>query len=208
MKNLNLLTLATTVTLVVACSSAPVEKEPVPMVAPVSEAKAEPVIIEPIPEPVVEVVQEEVVPEKEPEPVVIQAVSDIEYTCEHGNSERIIRVFNDTATGLACEVTYEKASVTKTLWTATNDKEYCAEKAAAFASKQVGWGWDCVSKDGVVVSAPVVEAPVIESSAIEVPAEVETVAPAVVEPEAAETEVIPPEETGIETEAEALIKES
>lgn len=205
MKNFNLLTFAITLTLVAASSLASAEKEPAPTVAPAAEINAHPVIGESTPEPVEaiveEVVKEETVAEKEPEPAISEAVSDFEYTCEHGGSKRIIRVFNDTAAGLACEVTYEKASDTKTLWTAANDKEYCAQKAAAFASKQVGWGWNCVGKDGVVVSAPVVEAPVIETSAPEAPAEVETVTPEAVEPEAAETEI------KIEEETEVLIEE-
>ncbi|HEY9134298.1 MAG TPA: hypothetical protein VIM85_00725 [Pseudomonadales bacterium] len=206
MKNFNLLTLAITLTLVAAGSSASVEKEPAPAVAPAAEINTKPVIGEPTPKPVEaiveEVVEEETVAETEPEPVISEAVSDIEYTCEHGGSKRIIRVFNDTAAGLACEVTYEKASGTKTLWTAVNDKEYCAQKAAAFASKQVGWGWSCVSKDGVVVSAPVVEAPVIEDSTPEAPAEVEALTPEAVEPEATEIEIEIEEE-----ETEVLIEE-
>jgi len=98
------------------------------------------------------------------------AISDIEYTCEHNTSKRIIRVFKNTAAGLACEVTYEKATGTQTLWTASNDQEYCAQKAAEFAAKQAGWGWLCFNQDGEIISAPL-EEPAEEASIIETPTE-------------------------------------
>ena len=114
-------------------------------------------------------------------------VADIEYTCRHDISVRAIRVFNDPPSGLACEVAYEKASGTKTLWTANFDKEFCARKAAEFAQKQVGWGWDCTDNKGVVVTLPV-ETPAPAPAEPEKPAAVDA-AEISEEPEASEEAV-------------------
>ena len=84
----------------------------------------------------------------------VPLIADIEYICRHELSVRAVKVFNNPPSGKACEVVYEKASGTKTLWTANMDKEFCARKAADFVQKQVGWGWDCTDKDGVAVTLP------------------------------------------------------
>ena len=69
--------------------------------------------------------------------------NDVTYTCTHDGSVRTIRVLYHEAGSMVCEVTYEKASGTQSLWSAANDDSYCAPKAEAFVAKQEGWGWSC-----------------------------------------------------------------
>ena len=194
MKKINLPAFATMATLVMLCSNVLAlsdEMETTPVVVPAVETAAEPQTTDPASasSPVTETADVESTETEKPaatEAATTPPVSDFIYTCLHDNSERVIRVFNDTTTDLACEVTYEKSSGTQTLWSANFDKEYCARKAAEFAVKQVGWGWNCVDKDGVEVSAPI-ESPIVESSATEAPAEIEdikTEAPEVEVPDA------------------------
>jgi hypothetical protein len=71
------------------------------------------------------------------------AGNDVTYTCTHDGSIRTIRILYHEAGSMVCEVTYEKASGTQTLWSAANDDTYCAPKAEAFVAKQEGWGWSC-----------------------------------------------------------------
>jgi len=69
--------------------------------------------------------------------------NDVTYTCTHDGSVRTIRILYHEAGSMVCEVTYEKASGTQSLWSAANDDTYCAPKAEAFVAKQEGWGWSC-----------------------------------------------------------------
>ncbi len=69
--------------------------------------------------------------------------NDIIYTCTHGDSVRTIRVLYHEQGSTVCEVTYEKSTGTQSLWSASNDESYCADKAAGFVAKQQSWGWDC-----------------------------------------------------------------
>jgi hypothetical protein len=103
-----------------------------------------------------------------PDAALVVATSTIEYTCGHNAARRIIRVFENTATGFACEVTYEKDTGTQTLWTAQYDQDFCAQKAAAFSAKQVGWGWVCIDGNGEAVSAMLAK-PTVEALAIDTP---------------------------------------
>ena len=214
MKKINLPAFATTATLIMLCSnllavSDEIETTPVvvPAVVPAVETIAEPQATDraSASSPVTETADVESTETEKPaatEAVITTPSSDIEYTCQHDSSERIIRVFNDTPMGLACEVTYEKLSGTQTLWSANYDKEYCARKAAEFAAKQVGWGWHCVDKDGAAVSAPV-ETPVVEPSVTEAPAEIEEN-----KTETPEVEILEAESTEVKTpEAEAAVEE-
>ncbi|MBL4867986.1 MAG: hypothetical protein JKY67_16580 [Pseudomonadales bacterium] len=161
MKTLNFLAVVATATLMVGCSTATITDESMSMSKsksnPAEEMATASMTEEGMdPSSVSETDAEQMAGMNDSaitEPVAHQSISDVEYTCEHSDAKRIIRVINDTATGLACEVSYEKPSGTKTLWTAMNDKGYCADKAAEFAVKQVNWGWHCVNKDGVTVSA-------------------------------------------------------
>lgn len=198
-KNFNLLNIVTTVTLIAICSAASAEQlgnvsslEPT-----VSDAATSIVETEPTSSYITEPETNEITEgaATSTDAIVVEPISDIEYTCEHNTSKRIIRVFKNTAAGLACEVTYEKPSGTQTLWTARNNKEYCVQKAAEFAAKQAGWGWLCVNQDGEIISSPL-EEPAEEVSIIETPAE-ETPA---IEAEPATTEA-PAETEATETEA-------
>ena len=64
--------------------------------------------------------------------------------CKHGKSVRTISIiYKEGASSTSCEVTYEKASGVKTLWSAKSDLSYCSSKAEAFVKKQEGWGWKC-----------------------------------------------------------------
>ena len=65
------------------------------------------------------------------------------YSCKHGNQERVISVVYPNGGDLPCEVHYQKAEGASVLWNAENVKGYCEEKAAAFVEKQEGWGWKC-----------------------------------------------------------------
>jgi len=64
--------------------------------------------------------------------------------CKSGNNIRTISVIYKKPGGsTSCEVTYEKVSGVKTLWTARSDLSYCLNKAKEFIRKQEGWGWSC-----------------------------------------------------------------
>ena len=56
---------------------------------------------------------------------------------------RITVVYDNEATGKACEVHYEKSTGVQTLWSAINDRDYCMDRAVEFVKKQGGWGWVC-----------------------------------------------------------------
>jgi len=70
------------------------------------------------------------------------------WSCRHGNDVREIHIQTESASSpLPCSVVYKKLTEgveDKVLWNATNDAEYCEEKAKAFVEKQVSWGWTCV----------------------------------------------------------------
>lgn len=107
----------------------------------------------------------------------IELAEDItaEYVCKNGVNERVIRSVKRHDV-MACEVTYQKISGIKTLWSARSGTAYCEAQAATFASKQVSWGWSCTDVNGRAVEAPEVEsaAVVAEVSAGE-PLEVEVI---------------------------------
>ena len=65
-------------------------------------------------------------------------------TCKNGDQVRVIKVIYDNSeTGNACEVSYEKSTGVQDLWSAVNERDYCLDKAKAFVEKQEGWGWTC-----------------------------------------------------------------
>ena len=85
--------------------------------------------------------------------LVIPYVSQAEsWSCKLGNSVREIHIQTESPNIAApCSVVYKKPTEGKddqTLWTATNDAGYCAEKAKAFVQKQVSWGWTCEEAAG------------------------------------------------------------
>lgn len=76
------------------------------------------------------------------------AAAATSYNCTHGNKVRLIEVvYLNAPAKVPCEVHYSKETeepgVTSTPWSAANLEGYCEDKAAAFAEKQRGWGWDC-----------------------------------------------------------------
>ena len=76
--------------------------------------------------------------------VAASSTGNLVSTCNYGDQVRIITVvYDNEATGKACEVNYEKSTGVQTLWSANTDRDYCMDKAVEFVNKQEGWGWDC-----------------------------------------------------------------
>jgi len=89
--------------------------------------------------------EEMAAPAETPETSAASADSDnLVSTCTYGDQERVITVvYDNSETGTACEVTYEKSTGVQTLWSAYNERDYCLDKAREFVKKQEGWGWNC-----------------------------------------------------------------
>jgi hypothetical protein len=68
--------------------------------------------------------------------------------CQSGEAVRVIEVAYPQGTELPCEVQYTKDGETQVLWRASTEAGYCEDKAAQFAEKQRGWGWQCVATAG------------------------------------------------------------
>ena len=69
------------------------------------------------------------------------------WSCRHDNNVREIHIVQETSSGVPCSVVYKKQTEgveDQVLWTASNDANYCLEKATAFVEKQTAWGWTCV----------------------------------------------------------------
>ena len=76
--------------------------------------------------------------------VAASGTGNLVSTCKYGDQVRIITVvYDNEATGKACEVNYEKSTGVQTLWSANTDRDYCMDKAVEFVNKQEGWGWVC-----------------------------------------------------------------
>ena len=76
--------------------------------------------------------------------VAASGTGNLVSTCNYGDQVRIITVvYDNEATGKACEVNYEKSTGVQTLWSANTDKDYCMDQAEEFVKKQEGWGWVC-----------------------------------------------------------------
>ena len=65
--------------------------------------------------------------------------------CQRNDVVRIIEVLYPQGTLLPCEVHYGKDGQSSVLWRASSEAGYCEQKAAEFAEKQRGWGWQCVA---------------------------------------------------------------
>ena len=70
------------------------------------------------------------------------------YVCTNGGLERRIQVIYETGLLVPCEVHYVKDAeapdeAPQVLWRAANEEGYCEAKAAEFAEKLTGWGWQC-----------------------------------------------------------------
>jgi ABC-type Na+ efflux pump permease subunit len=82
------------------------------------------------------------------------------YVCINGDSERHIRVlYTYTGQKVPCEVVYEKASGSQSLWDAQNEEGYCEAKALELVEKQRGWGWDCAAMDQTNIKSSEVNLP-------------------------------------------------
>jgi len=69
------------------------------------------------------------------------------WSCRHDNDVREIHIQYETDAPLPCNVVYKKLTEgveDQVLWSASNDPNYCEEKARAFVDKQTAWGWTCV----------------------------------------------------------------
>ena len=76
--------------------------------------------------------------------VATSGTGNLVSTCNYGDQVRIITVvYDNEATGKACEVNYEKSTGVQTLWSANTDRDYCMDQAVEFVKKQEGWGWVC-----------------------------------------------------------------
>lgn len=68
----------------------------------------------------------------------------VKYTCTMGNVERVIEVVYASADQLVpCTVSYTKDGDAQTLWSYESTEGQCEAKAAEFAEKQSGWGFNC-----------------------------------------------------------------
>ena len=149
MKNIRILMLIMGIAVISACASneasTDTDKSSAEMtneqpVAATEDLKAEEPMMQ-TETPAEEDVEVEIMTEVEVEPA---ATGNLVSTCNHGDQVRIITVvYDDEATGKACEVKYEKSTGVQTLWSANTDKDYCLDKAVEFVKKQEGWGWDC-----------------------------------------------------------------
>ena len=76
--------------------------------------------------------------------VAASGTGNLVSTCNYADQVRIITVvYDNEATGKACEVNYEKSTGVQTLWSANTDRDYCMDQAVEFVKKQEGWGWVC-----------------------------------------------------------------
>jgi hypothetical protein len=79
------------------------------------------------------------------------------WSCKHGSNVREIHIQTESPSSpVPCSVVYKKVTegaADQTLWNATNDAAYCAEKAKAFVEKQVSLGWTCEEAKSVASTA-------------------------------------------------------
>ena len=71
-----------------------------------------------------------------------------DYVCQKGALERRISIaYANEGMAVPCQVSYTREDgTTQDLWNAQNEEGYCESKAAEFAEKQRGWGWDCIQQ--------------------------------------------------------------
>jgi len=82
----------------------------------------------------------------------VQAIENQKTVCSHGSQMRVIEVVYTAEGTTPCEVRYSKEEGSKTLWSAANLEGYCEDKAAAFITKQQGWGWSCEASVNTVTT--------------------------------------------------------
>ena len=78
-------------------------------------------------------------------PFMLAAAENQAAHCQLGDAVRVIEVVYPEGTELPCEVHYGKDGQSSVLWRASSEAGYCEQKAAEFAEKQRGWGWQCVA---------------------------------------------------------------
>lgn len=75
--------------------------------------------------------------------------ADEVFHCAFGPQERIISVvYLQEGELLPCEVQYTKEGETETLWSATNEENYCEQQAQDFVEQHRDWGWRCDAMSG------------------------------------------------------------
>lgn len=75
--------------------------------------------------------------------------ADEVFHCAFGPQERIISVvYPQEGELLPCEVQYTKEGGTETLWSATNEENYCEQQARDFVEQHRDWGWRCDAMSG------------------------------------------------------------
>lgn len=81
--------------------------------------------------------------------LAFNAQADEVYHCAFGPQERIISVvYLQEGEALPCEVQYTKEGETETLWSATNEENYCEQQAQQFVEQHRDWGWRCDAMPG------------------------------------------------------------
>ena len=78
-------------------------------------------------------------------PFMLTAAENQATHCQLGDAVRVIEVVYPEGAELPCEVHYGKDGQSSVLWRASSEAGYCEQKAAEFAEKQRGWGWQCVA---------------------------------------------------------------
>ncbi|WP_273021479.1 hypothetical protein [Rheinheimera sp.] len=81
-------------------------------------------------------------------PFMLAAAENQATHCQLGDAVRVIEVVYPEGAELPCEVHYGKDGQSSVLWRASSEVGYCEQKAAEFAEKQRGWGWQCVVTAG------------------------------------------------------------
>jgi hypothetical protein len=85
---------------------------------------------------------------------------DASYTCTKGDAVRTIAVMTRPASGLACDVRYDKEqSAPETLWHAAHDASFCFEHAKKFVDHLSGAGWTCAQGDNEAAANSALPAP-------------------------------------------------
>lgn len=74
------------------------------------------------------------------------AAEPVKYICTLNKAERIIEVSYTSEKAAPCNVSYTKDGATQKLWSYEVTEGQCEAKAAEFADKQKGWGWNCTQE--------------------------------------------------------------
>jgi hypothetical protein len=136
-----------------------------------------------------------------------QPASAAEFQCRHGEQMRRVAVHTgDAVEGAACEVRYWRnasaAGDGAVLWQASQDVDFCDDKARDLLARLEAGGWSCAASDPSGESGP---APEVTASAARSASPPAVVAPGDAAPEAPEPdEPEPAASAGVEPPATAL----